>query len=118
MIGRCMHIICMSLILSVGTLAAQTTLSLTEVKERVKSGMTYIQDDLLVEGTVISIHRCGNLETNINDTYTSATTTADTRTTSSRARTESWDLLCISSILLMRISRDMPRRLSISREPL
>jgi hypothetical protein len=70
----------MSLILSVGTLAAQTTLSLAEVKERVKSGMTYIQDDLLVEGTVISIHRCGNLETNINDTYTSATTTADTRT--------------------------------------
>ena len=71
--------ICMSLILSVGTVAAQTPLSLTDLKEMVRGGMTYVQDDLLVEGTVISIHRCGNLETNINDTYTSATTTADTR---------------------------------------
>ena len=80
MIGRYIYMICMCLVLSVGTVAAQTPLSLTDVKEMVRGGMTYVQDDLLVEGTVISIHRCGKLETNINDTYTSATTTADTRT--------------------------------------
>lgn len=80
MICRHIYIIGTCLALSLGTVAAQDKVALPDLKESVRNGLTAVADDLFVEGIVISIHRCGNLETNVNDTYTSATTTADSRT--------------------------------------
>ena len=68
------------LVLGLGTVSAQGVISLTDLKQEVKGGLSEVNEDLFVEGVVINIFACGNLEVARNDTYTSLSTSDDNRT--------------------------------------
>ena len=68
------------LVLGLGTVSAQGVISLTDLKQMVREGLVEVNEDLFVEGVVINIFACGNLEVARNDTYTSLSTSDDNRT--------------------------------------
>lgn len=68
------------LVLGLGTVSAQGVISLTDLKQKVREGLVEVNEDLFVEGVVINIFACGNLEVARNDTYTSLSTSDDNRT--------------------------------------
>ena len=56
------------LVLGLGTVSAQGVISLTDLKQKVREGLVEVNEDLFVEGVVINIFACGNLEVARNDT--------------------------------------------------
>ena len=53
---------------------AQHCVSIPTLKEMVRVGFDTVDKDLYVEGICISYHKAENLETNLNETYTSVNT--------------------------------------------
>lgn len=68
------------LVLGLGTASAQDIVSLTQLKQMVKDGLSQVDEDLYVDGTVISRYLCHNLETNPNTSYTAVSAGPDRRT--------------------------------------
>ena len=68
------------LVLGLGTVSAQGVISLTDLKQKVREGFVEVNEDLFVEGVVISRHLCHNLETNPNTAYTTVSAGPDRRT--------------------------------------
>ena len=59
---------------------AQHCVSIPTLKEMVRAGLDTVDKDLYVEGICISYHKAENLETNLNETYTSVNTSFNGRT--------------------------------------
>lgn len=68
------------LVLGLGTVSAQGVISLTDLKQKVREGLVEVNEDLFVEGVVISRYLCHNLETNPNTDYTTVSAGPDRRT--------------------------------------
>lgn len=67
-------------VLGLGTVSARDVVTLTQLKQMVKEGLSQVEDDLFVDGLVISRYLCHNLEINPNTSYTSVSAGPDRRT--------------------------------------
>ena len=56
------------------------SVSIEELKDHVKDGLSTVSDDLFIEGVLVSLFACGNLEVVRNDTFTSLSTSDENRT--------------------------------------
>lgn len=72
-------ILSLALLLS-ETVFAQNAVSFGVLKERVRNGYAEVTEDLFIEGVLINVFRCGNLEVVRNDTFTSLATSDENRT--------------------------------------
>ena len=74
-------ILIFSIVLMVSeTVSAQSVVSFDVLRDRVKNGFHYVEDDLYIEGNLINVFGCGNLEVVSNDTFTSLSTSDENRT--------------------------------------
>ena len=80
MIRGILNIIIISLVLCPVKATAQKCVTMSELKDMVKSGVARLDEDICVEGICISYYKAQNLETNVNESYTSTPTTANGRT--------------------------------------
>ena len=62
------------------TVFAQNAVSFGVLKERVRNGYSNVTEDLFIEGVLINLFGCGNLEVVRNDTFTSLSTSDENRT--------------------------------------
>ena len=62
------------------TVFAQNTVSFDVLRDKVKNGYSEVTEDLFIEGVLINLFRCGNLEVVSNDTFTSLSTSDENRT--------------------------------------
>lgn len=73
------HIL-VSIVLSMGIVSAQDTVPMDLLKQKVSEGLVHVDEDLFVEGVIVSAFACGNLEVVRNETATSLLTSEDNRT--------------------------------------
>ncbi len=62
------------------TISAQSIVSFDVLRDKVRNGYDLVDEDLFIEGTLISLFKCGNLEVVRNDTFTSLSTSDENRT--------------------------------------
>lgn len=76
---KLIFILSLSLMLS-ETVFAQNPVSFDVLKDRVRNGYSEVTEDLFIEGVLINLFACGNLEVVRNDTFTSLSTSDENRT--------------------------------------
>lgn len=76
---KLIFILSLSLMLS-ETVFAQNPVSFNVLKDRVRNGYSEVTEDLFIEGVLINLFACGNLEVVRNDTFTSLSTSDENRT--------------------------------------